>query len=377
MLLLRVSSPATAASDDSCGSWNNVPSGNTSIYTNLLGVATISSNDIWAVGHSILNVHSVDQTLTEHWNGTSWSIIPSPNVPSAYFNYLYGVTAISTNNVWAVGTAAVNLEMITLIEHWDGTTWSIVPSPNPKTSQNVLTSVTAVSANDIWAVGYYQGPSNTHPLIEHWNGSQWSIDHTLEYLNVALNSVIALSSDNIWAVGNDFDRSNYSLIVHWNGSKWSGVPAPKPNSNPSDTLSGIAAVSTTDIWVVGSYFSDHSKRSNVLIEHWNGTQWSIVPGAPTTSSYVSLLAVGVISATNIWAVGYSDIPTSNNIYTLTEHWNGTAWSIVASPNPGDYQDSFNAVAEIPGSNYIWAVGYSEFQTADQYKPYNPLTAYYC
>ena len=56
----------------------------------------LAANDAWAVGH--VN----DQTLTIHWNGTAWSIIPSPN-PGISFNNLAAVAAIAPNDVWAVG----------------------------------------------------------------------------------------------------------------------------------------------------------------------------------------------------------------------------------------------------------------------------------
>jgi hypothetical protein len=78
----------------------------------------------------------------------------------------------------------------------------------------------------------------------------------------------------------------------------------------------------------------------------------------------------VVSATDIWAVGntYSNGVTT----TLTEHWNGTTWSLV--PGPGN---SFNAVASIPGSNYVWAVGNADYDTTNGNTPTDTLTAYYC
>jgi hypothetical protein len=37
--------------------------------------------------------------------------------------------------------------------HWDGTSWKIVTSPQPDASLDILTGVTAISTNDVWAVG--------------------------------------------------------------------------------------------------------------------------------------------------------------------------------------------------------------------------------
>src|SRR5436189_289900 len=69
----------------------------------LAAVAALSSNDVWAVGnYKVFNQYQWD-TLIEHWDGTKWSIVSSPNVPGADKNFLYAVAALSPSNVWAVG----------------------------------------------------------------------------------------------------------------------------------------------------------------------------------------------------------------------------------------------------------------------------------
>jgi len=160
----------------------------------LAAVATISARDVWAVGYHDANGSL--QTLTEHWNGSQWSIIGSPNVGSADSLYgvaaastsdvwmadmqdlltalhLYGVAAASTSDVWAVGTYGSGS---TLTEQWNGTKWSIVKSPSPGTRGNTLNAVTALSASDAWAVGFYANTLySTQSLAEYWNGSTWSL----------------------------------------------------------------------------------------------------------------------------------------------------------------------------------------------------------
>jgi hypothetical protein len=65
--------------------------------------------------------------------------------------------ATSSSNVWAVGSATSGgLDQTTLILHWDGTAWSIIPSASPGTfGLNTLYAVAATSANDVWAVGSF------------------------------------------------------------------------------------------------------------------------------------------------------------------------------------------------------------------------------
>src|SRR5437899_7434733 len=105
-----------------------------------------------------------------------WSIVTSPNTSTTQ-NDLLGVTCVSPSDCWTVGSyVAGSGAPRTLIEHWDGTAWAIVPSPNASLPNNVLSGVTCVSASDCWAVGYYiTGPGGYQSLIERWVGTSWAI----------------------------------------------------------------------------------------------------------------------------------------------------------------------------------------------------------
>src|SRR5207237_8948557 len=96
----------------------------------------------------------------ERWNGSSWSIVPGPNIYRGG-NYLKGVAALSSNDIWAVGTYYGSVPEGTLVEHWDGETWSVIPSPNPGTFESGLNGVAVASASHVWAVGTYNN-SNAH-----------------------------------------------------------------------------------------------------------------------------------------------------------------------------------------------------------------------
>src|SRR5579872_335860 len=102
-----------------------------------------------------------------------WNVVPSPNgnlIPSGLGG---GVAAVSASDVWAVGSSGSQASSgQTLIERWNGASWSVVTSPNPGSMYNILSGVAAVSASDVWAVGYYVNSSQvTQTLVEHWNGA--------------------------------------------------------------------------------------------------------------------------------------------------------------------------------------------------------------
>lgn len=50
----------------------------------------------------------------------------------------------------------------TLVEHWNGKTWKVQPSPNPGKG-TLLFGVAATSSTNAWAVGYYNAAPRTRP----------------------------------------------------------------------------------------------------------------------------------------------------------------------------------------------------------------------
>jgi hypothetical protein len=216
------------------------------------------------------------RTLIEHWNGTRWQVIPSPNIAGSNSNVLLGVAAVSANNLWTVGyDQKGNGAFQTLIEHWNGMRWQIVPSPNVGSSAS-LQSVAAISASNLWAVGYDQrGIDNQRlALIEHWNGTRWQVVPSPNAGSVdnVLLGVAAVSASNIWTVGYD-QRGNgavQTLIEHWNGTSWQVIPSPNAGS-VDNILPGMAAISASNLWAVGSYDNSDDGPIQTLIEHWSGT----------------------------------------------------------------------------------------------------------
>lgn len=365
--------------------WTIIASPSLSVTENSLlnAVAAVATNDVWVVG--MRTVNTAPQTLTEHWNGTQWHIIPSPNVPGVN-NALDGGAAVAAHDVWAVGFSNPGR---TLTEHWNGATWTIIPSPNEgsASSFNILHGVAAVATNNVWAVGEYSTSTGAPlTLIEHWNGVSWSIVPSPNFRSVNssnhLLGVTAVAANDIWAVG--YYQATPSslaqtLTEHWNGVIWSIVSS--PNAQPgvvNNELVSVTAVAANDVWAVGFYKKPPplSAPSETLIEHWNGAVWMIVP-SPNVSPGVEdngLLGVTTVAAHDVWAVGSSGSGAPHPPQTLTEHWNGVTWSIVSSPNAHGVGASnvLAGVAAIATSD-VWAVGnYADLTTNIQ----QPLTERY-
>ena len=141
-----------------------------------------------------------------------------------------------------------------------------------------------------------------------------------------------------------------TLVEHWNGTAWTVVPSPNPGTN-ANFLNGVAAVSANDVWAVGYYYNGSTDQT--LVEHWNGTAWSVVP-SPNPGTYASYLsAVAAVSANDRVGCGrYYIAGACPNQQTLVEHWDGTAWSVVTSPNPGTERNSLNGVAAVSANDRV-------------------------
>jgi hypothetical protein len=357
--------------------WGVVPSPNVGTYENYLkGVAAISGNDVWSVGEYRTNASY--QTLIEHWNGTAWGVVPSPNVNTDE-NILYGVAAVSGSDVWAVGHCDCVYSGIadTLVEHWDGNAWSIVSSPNMGPSDNNLYAVVVVGSNDVWAAGDYYTPYlGTKTLLEHWDGSAWSIvpSPNVDPNDNELYGLAAVGSDNVWTVGKYGGGSGIgTLIEHWDGNAWSVIPS--PNVGPSNALGRLAAVASGDIWAVGDW-RDSSYVYHTLAEHWNGNAWSVVPSSDVGPSGSAFSEVAAVSSSDMWAVG--NYYQNGTVYqTLVEHYSGVCISPTPTPIPTACAIQF---MDVPvGSTFypyvrcLACLGVINGYPDGTFKPNNPVT----
>jgi hypothetical protein len=342
---------------------------NPGYYGNIIwGMTAAGKNDVWGVG--VQATQESNNTLAIHWNGTSWSAVSTPNpFPDCVDGdimwsgqSLNGVAAVSRNDVWAVGGGCYSMH--TLIEHWDGSAWEMVGSPRLQIgggdSWSTLTGAAAISSSNVWAVGW-QDSGVLQPLIEHWNGTSWSVvpGASPRGGESYLSSVSATGPNDVWAVGGAAPNSN--LVEHWNGSNWSVVSTPQPTRGSS--LSAVTAISPTNAWAVGSQRASTGAQVTFVL-HWNGTSWTEVasPNPRTTADAENQLrSVAALSPDNVWAFGMYESEQTNihQHRSLVLHWNGVSWSIVSSPQPGRTSE-LNAATAISGSRVFAGGVWSQY-----------------
>ncbi len=263
---------------------------------------------------------AVGSSGSESWNGSVWSSVPIglPGTDAA----LSAVSCSGASACTAVGSFAPpttcgprppcnQIYQATLIESWNGSAWSVVPSPNaPYYLADELNAVSCLGPSACTAVGGLDPVDRT--LIESWNGSAWSIvpspDTPDDQPNV-LTGVSCSSSMNCTAVGIDAvdGLEDQTLIESWNGSVWSIVPSPDTSSIQNNNLSGVSCSGPSACTAAGTYSPYDPNQDPVeltLIESWNGSAWSIVPSPdPSRTERNSLSDVSCSSPSVCTAVG--------------------------------------------------------------------------
>ena len=244
----------------------------------LAGISGSRPDDVWAVGQA------AGRALVEHWDGRHWRVadFPDSGVPrasdrraGATGSELTSVSAIAPDDVWVAGQSVDGRHSRTLIAHWDGNDWTVVPSPTPgKQKLAHLTGISASGPSDVWAVGDYAAGTALLPLIEHWDGTSWTeseAPHLTGHLR-RLTAVTARTADDAWAVG---IRGGKTVILHWDGAAW--TQAKTPPDDDGSFLAGVDADAADDAWAVGGRADADGFRPLRL--HWDGAAWVDMPGA--------------------------------------------------------------------------------------------------
>jgi hypothetical protein len=348
MVTLATAAPSYAAS------WTVVPSPNASVEDWLTGLAAFSPTDLWSAG-TAYRTDGTDSSsgLIEQYNGTSWQIASAPSPAGCEYCSLAGVAGSSASDVWAVGEEFFSKASYgALIEHYNGSAWSLVPAPAP-TYNGYLSGVTSLSPSNAWAVGgmYNDGPEG--PLVEHYNGTAWTITPTASVPGGILTAVTAVSASDIWAIGNAPD-AGAGIVMNYNGTSWTQTSVPAP-SGTSWELTGVSATSASNVWAVGFTYNllGTADAPQPIAEHFNGTSWTLtylpIPAGYTYSALANVLA---ISPTDVWATGYST--SGGTDAALFEQFNGTSWTVGPAPSLSGYSLGFDGLANISGT--LWAVG---------------------
>jgi len=334
----------------------------------LEGVAAASANDIWAVGWTYdHNNNDVFRPLTLHWDGVCWSEVWCPTLGSEA--QLFAVACLPQGDAFAVGQyfdPMLQFHQTFAIRWLAGfNVWQLWLPLNVPNSDNFLFGVSATSPNDIWAVGHTEDQSWQN-LAQHWDGANWTIAPTPNVggpqASNTLNAVVALGPDLVLAAGLG---NGGTLIERWDGQQWSVVPSPNDPTTAMFGWNGLLGIAAEPTFVcsVGVYTPNQIPEEMLILQgdpfNFQISSHPFIPGAKP-QDYHFLSGVGVDPAGSTWAVGVNATLDMNNAvvsHTLVIFRPaGFPFWILMQDQPNGSANELSGVAPI-SQNDVWAVGW--------------------
>jgi hypothetical protein len=299
------------------------------------------------VAGSAIVVGTLVVTAAPAYASTSTQV---PVASTGFFGGFNDVTAVSATDGWAVGGNGNGI-----VQRFNGTSWNLAASPDlldgGANTWAILSGVDSLSASSAFAVGRATGAGSTgqSAVALRWNGSAWSRLTVPRPAgeNTSLEAVKEFSPSDVWAVGDTSSSIAFkgTLAMHYNGTAWTTASTPSPGTK-TNTLTSIDGTAANDVWAVGYTLNlpyGNRIRQSVIL-HWNGTAWTQVASPNNGSTY--LYDVAAVSPTDAWAVG-----NGSNGGAFVVRWNGTAWNAAPAPPLG----SLSSVTA-RSSTDVWVAG---------------------
>jgi hypothetical protein len=284
-------------------------------YGSLSAVVCASASTCFAVGLRSAPGWGHGTPLVEQWDGAHWVLVSVPVPGGANVASLSSVSCGSATSCTAVGEYDTATDFGRLIEHWDGSSWSLQSSPSPSpVHQSWFHSVSCGSPTTCTAVGTTFGAgSKMGEVVEQWNGTQWSITSAFAHSGWGLDSVSCFDSWHCLAVG-----GGNNLAMRGEGSAWTDVSPPVSKPNPE--LHSVACRAPVDCEVDVNY------PAGAL--HWNGSSGSSwqAESFPTADQNAFMGGITCLPGSSCVAVGATSNP-------LAEVRHGTSWSSQAMTDP--------------------------------------------
>jgi Subtilase family/Peptidase inhibitor I9 len=268
-------------------------------------------------------------SLIEAWNGTSWSIQASPNPAGATETHMKGVSCKEITACIAVGYSGSGSTSSLVAMRGNSGTWTLQTVPLPSgvgATGGELTGVECTSTTSCVAVGrYYVSASTYWGMISTWNGTTWTSQvapkPTGEPKRSTLLDISCSTVSSCAAVGGYLNKSSVQVtfVTKWNGTSWSWQESPNPSGSTNTVLQNVSCVASSPCVAVGDWL-DKSGVWRPMAQYWNGTAWVIEPTEIPSGQTFGLLA-GIACRTTCQAVGwYTDAGGKNKTLGETRKW---------------------------------------------------------
>jgi hypothetical protein len=332
------------------------PSGATQAAFN--SISCLSASSCIAVGDytTAPSASTPNLTLAESWNGATWTLLTTSTPSGATAAQLTGVSCASAAMCMAVGgyATAATLPNRTLSEVWNGSSWTTQTTPNPASGSGTLSHVSCPSATDCTAVG---SPLTFTPVIEQWSGGTWTLQTAATRAGqfALLGGVSCTAASTCTAVGASGTGqfvAPESLAEGWNGASWTIQTTVNKTGATGTSFASLACTSGTSCVAVGNYLTNASPQRPAAAG-WNGTKWAL-QGAKGSGTRSLLSGISCPAPTTCLAVGSRSSTTA--MLPLAEVWNGTSWATQTVPNPSGSTNTQLRSISCPSTTSCVAVG---------------------
>jgi hypothetical protein len=337
--------PAAIAQPEA-GDWTEIahdhPQGQDSFFDDVWSDGT----DMWAAGYRRIPVAGVVEYRT--WVQRCGIATKTSDLQNTLdleaapaYNTIEAITGTSTNDIWIGGTGKVPFgDKGTLVEHFDGKKWSIVPTP---ITRGDVHGMSAVAPDDVWAVGN-DDRAGINALAMHWNGATWT------QVPVAVEGCVRVYR--LWdidatgsrpvAVGHCLTKSDdaKAIVISYDGHGWHAEDIVGKRPKQIFEMSSVNWIGRT-AWAGGMTERGHAVALQLQHGAWVWTR---------TPKNAALLSGVAGRPHDLWGVGHG----WQNVL-LTMHWDGTKWTDVPDLENGRFED----VALEPDGT-PWAVGTDTF-----------------
>jgi hypothetical protein len=347
--LATVGSTPASASQASATNSKAATRGGPALSNYLTEVSCTSATFCMAAGNSLTNL--TQATVAETWNGSTWTLVESPNVASGNFQ---GVSCTSPTSCTAVGGSKLG----TVAETWDGSTWTVDTTPNPYSGSFYYKVSCVPGTSFCMAVG--SDSRYATAISASSDGGTWTEQTVPEPDPSEFNTLQGISClSETFCMADGETGGNNSLAEMWNGTSWTVDSTPNPNPGDSgdpNEMTDISCSSTS--WCMGTLFGPYTLS-------WNGTTWtSQSVASPAGAATVQTNDVSCTSETSCSATGYYT-NSSGSQFALAETWNGTAWSVQTIPDPAKGAGEYLTGLSCTGSGSCMTVGNFEKRSIAQ------------
>jgi hypothetical protein len=312
-------------------------------------VTALSTRDAWAVGTAQrITARGIGPgtPLVVRWNGAAWRTVTLPLTARRALGsgFSFALAASSASNVWVTGQQGW--------ARWTGHGWQTGKLPTAGRGGPVLAGWLLVfGPRDVWLLGSYTAGTRISAFARRYDGSRWRVMPAPSFTNFLVSG----ASPTAICAMNGQPGSAISAVTQlacWNGRRWLREVLPVSLNEQHAIIGGLLVRSLSDIWIGGANVSVAVGQPG-LAAHWNGHLWRV-----QTLPTVTTLTVDVLSHLTpdghggMWAIG--ECNCGGPAWRLW-HYTGGTWIGPTLPAIGGTFNVLHAIAAVPGTSSTWAV----------------------